>query len=481
MLKMTPETMRELADHVTKILVERIERLPSERVWEGDFKDALAHQLDEDPPETGRPPREVIDRAVPDVLSNTLRLDHPRSFGFVPTCPTWPGVLADFMASGFNVNAATWLVASGPSQLESVVIGWFRQWFGLPDGAGGLMTSGGSAAALHAFVAAREAAGNPDRPVAYMSDQSHSAQVRAARIVGIVPDRIRVLPTDTSGRIDPGEVAEAIAADRSAGCTPMVVCANAGTPTRGAVDPLPALADVCAAEQVWFHIDAAYGGFAILAPHGAAALDGMERADSINVDPHKWLFQPYEAGCILVRDAGALERAFSIQHDVLQDSVWGAKHANLADQGIQLSRSFRALKIWMSIQTFGMAAFRAAIENGLDLAARAAEYTRSSPTLELLSASLSMVCFRVNPGGFGEDALGSLNRKALARVFWGEQAFLSSTMVNKQFVLRLCIVNYNTTWDDVRETLEAVERFALEGIVTLRLRSGSPATVMPNT
>ena len=462
MLQMAPETMRELAHHVADLLIERNVRLRGERAWEGDFKDALADRLDEDPPEAGRPAREVIDRAARDVLNNTLRLDHPRSFGFVPACPTWPGVLADFIASGFNVNAATWLVASGPSQLESVVIGWFRQWFGLPDGAGGLMTSGGSAAALHGLVAAREAAGNPDRAVAYMSDQSHGAQVRAARIVGITPDRIRVLPTDTSGRVDPGAVAEAVAADRAAGRTPMVVCANAGTPTRGAVDPLPALADICAAERMWLHVDAAYGGFAILTPRGAAALEGIDRADSINVDPHKGLFQPYEAGCILVRDAGALERAFAIQHDVLQDSVWGAAHANLADQGIQLSRSFRALKVWMSIQTFGMAAFRAAIENGLDLAARAAEYAGGSRTLELLSASLGMVCFRVNPGGLSEDALARLNRKVLAHVFWGEQAFLSSTMVNRRFVLRLCILNHNTTWDDVRETLEAVERFATE-------------------
>ncbi len=189
---------------------------------------------------------------------------------------------------------------------------------------------------------------------------------------------------------------------------------------------------------------------------------GLWTHDSLNVDPHKWLFQPYEAGCILVRDVNTLERAFSIQHDVLQDSVWGAKHTNLADQGIQLSRSFRALKIWMSIQTFGMAAFRAAIENGLDLAAQAAEYARRSPKLELLSVLLSMVCFRVNPGGVGEDTLADLNRKVLARVFWGERAFLSSTMVNKQFVLRLCIVNHNTTWDDVRETLEAVEQFTME-------------------
>ena len=462
MLQMAPDEMRELAHHVTDILVKRVEGLRSGRAWEGDFKDALAQRLDEDPPETGRPARDVIDRAVQDVLTNTLRLDHPRSFGFVPTCPTWPGVLADFMVSGFNVNAASWIVASGPSQLEEVVVGWFQSWFGLPEGAGGLMTSGGSAAALHAFVAAREAAGNPDRPVAYMSDQSHSAQIRAARIVGIAPDRIRVLPTDAAGRIDPGAVSAAIIADRSEGCTPTVVCANAGTAAAGAVDPLPELAEVCAAEGVWFHIDAAYGGFAVLAPRGAAALEGIERADSLNIDPHKWLFQPYEAGCILVRDAGTLEHAFSIGHDVLQDAVWGTRHANPADRGIQLSRSFRALKVWMSIQAFGMAAFRAAIDNGLDLAERAAEYVRDSSTLELVSASLSIVCFRINPGDLSEDALTDVNREALARILWGERAFLTSTMVNGQFVLRLCIINHNSTWDDVRETLQAVERYAAE-------------------
>ena len=186
----------------------------------------------------------------------------------------------------------------------------------------------------------------------------------------------------------------------------------------------------------------------------------MDRADSINVDPHKWLFQPYEAGCILVRDIAALERAFSIQHDVLQDSVWGAKHANLADHGIQLSRSFRALKVWMSIQTFGMAAFRAAIENGLELAARSAEYARKSRKLELVSESLGIVCFRVNPRGLDEDTLANMNQKVLARIFWDGRAFLSSTMVNKRFVLRLCIVNHNMTWDDVRETPETVEQLA---------------------
>ena len=456
---MSAGEMSDLAQYATEILVGRWQQLAIERAWEGDFKDSLASLLDEDPPEEGLPPRRVIERAVKDVLSNTLRLDHPRSFGFVPTCPTWPGVLADYLASGFNVNAVAWLVASGPSQLEAVVVDWFRKWFGLPEGAGGLITSGGSAAALHALVAAREAANNPRRAVAYMSAATHTAQVQAARIVGIPASRIRVLPSD-QGRLIPDSVSQAVSADRKAGLTPLIVCANAGTSSRGAIDPLPELAEICADEGIWLHVDAAYGGGAILTQRGAEALEGISLADSIVFDAHKWLFQPYEGGCVLVRSADTLEKAFAIQHDVLQDTVWGDKHANPSDLGLQTSRSFRALKIWMSIQTFGLAAFRTAIEHALDLAERAAEYIRASSVLELMAGSLSIVCFRVNPGNLDEDALARINRIVLAQMFWHGHAFLSSTSIDGLPVLRLCIVNHTTTWRDVEETLVEIEEWA---------------------
>ena len=466
-LQMPPDVMRELAAHVTEILVRRNVRLPDDRAWDGEFKQELAERLLEDPPEAGRPPREVIDRAVREVLSPAMRLDHPRAFGFIPSEPTWPGVLADYLATGFNVNAATWLTASGPSQLEAVVVDWFRRWVGYPDTAGGVMTSGGSAAALDAFVAAREAAGHPARATVYMGDQSHSAQARAARIIGVRPDHLRVLQTGADFRLDPGVLASAVEADRAAGCTPIAICADAGSTSTGAVDPLDAIADYCTAEGIWLHVDAAHGGFAVLTEPGASLLRGIERADSIGMDPHKWLFQPYEAGCLLVRDVRTLERAFAIHHDVLQDSVWGANHPNQTDHGLQLSRRDRALKIWMSVQIFGMTAFRAAVAKGIELAERAARYVSDSPMLQLMTpASLGIVCFRVNPDGgeLGDRALHQVNRNVLARVFWEERAFMSSTLLRRTFALRMCVINHTTTWDDVRETLETIERFGREAL-----------------
>ena len=200
-LQMPPEVMRELAHKTTELVVERIENLFDESAWEGDFREELADQLAEDPPEHGRSAAEVLERAARQILPVAARNDHPRFFAFIPSSPTWPGVLADFMVAGYQVNQCTWLTSSGPSQLELVVIDWFRRWLGYPETAGGLFTSGGSAASVDAFVAAREDAGHPERATVYMSDQSHSAHIRAARIVGIRPECVRMIPTD--GRFPP--------------------------------------------------------------------------------------------------------------------------------------------------------------------------------------------------------------------------------------------------------------------------------------
>ena len=466
-LQMPPEQMLDLARRAAELVVERIESLPGENAWEGEFRQALEDQLMEAPPEDGRPAAEVIERAAREVLPLTARNDHPRFFGFIPSSPTWPGVVADFMAAGYHINQCTWLVASGPSQLELVVIDWFRRWIGYPEGAGGLFTSGGSAASVDAFVAAREAAGHPERATLYMSDQSHSALSRAAMIVGVRRDRIRMVPSDSHFRMDMDALARAVAEDRDAGLTPIAVAANAGTTGTGAIDRLEEMADFCAAEDLWLHVDAAYGGFAVVTERGKGLLRGIERADSIGLDAHKWFFQPYEAGCLLVKDENTLKDAFAVRPDILQDTVWGANHPNFSNLGLQLSRSVRALKVWMSVQTFGMAAFRRAVSKGMELSARAEEYVQASPLLEALSAaSLGIICFRVDPaeGTLEEAALEEVNRIVLARMFWDDRAFMSSTMVRGTLALRMCIVNHTTTWDDVRETLEAVERFGKEAL-----------------
>ncbi len=466
-LQMSREQMLDLGQKALALVVERIESLPGENAWEGEFRQVLEDQLLEDPPEDGRTAVEVIKRAAREILPHSMRLDHPRCFGFVPSSPTWPGVVADFIAAGYHVNQCTWLVASGPSQLELVVIDWFRRWIGYPESAGGLFTSGGSAASVDAFVAAREAAGNPERATVYMSDQSHSALSRAAMIVGVRRDRIRMVPSDADFRVDMDALASAMAADRDAGLTPIAVAANAGTTGTGAIDRLEELADFCAAEGLWLHVDAAYGGFAMVTERGKRLLHGIERADSIGLDAHKWFFQPYEAGCLMVKDESTLKDAFAVRPDILQDTVWGANHPNFSDLGLQLSRSARALKVWMSVQTFGMAAFRRAVANGMELGAKAEDYARASPVLEAMNtATLGIVCFRVNPAGdeLDEETLSEVNRTVLARMFWDDPAFMSSTMLHGTLALRMCIINHTTTWDDVRETLEAVERFGREAL-----------------
>ena len=467
-LRMSPEQMLELARRTAEILVQRIENLPEEGAWEGEFRRELEDQLLKDPPEDGRSASQVIEQVAHKILPVALRLDHPRCFGFIPSSPTWPGVLADFMAAGFNVNQCSWLTSSGPSQLELTVIDWFRHWIGYPESAGGLLTSGGSAANLDALVAAREAANHPERASVYMSDQSHSALVKAARIIGIRPECIRMIPTDRRFRMDMDALVETVAEDRAAGLSPIAVCANAGTSSSGAVDPLEAMADYCEAQDIWLHIDAAHGGFVLVTEEGKKILSGVERADSVVLDAHKWFFQPYEVGGLMVKDMRTLERVFATKHDILQDTIWGADHPNFSDRGLQLSRSVRALKIWMSVQTFGMAAFRQAISHGMMLAHRIEEYVEDSSVLEMLTpATLGIACFRVKPANtdLGEDVLEEINRTVLARVFWEDRAFISSTLLHGAFALRMCVINYTTTWNDVRKTLEAISKFGTESLI----------------
>ena len=464
-LSMSPKQMLALARQVAELVVKRIENLPAERAWDGEFRLELEDRLLKPPPEGSRPASKVIEEAAQNILPIALRLDHPRSFGFIPSQPTWPGVLADFMAAGFNVNQCSWLTSSGPSQLELAVIDWFRNWIGYPETAGGLLTSGGSSACLNALVAAREAANHPDRASVYMSDQSHSAFVRAARIIGVRPEYIRFIPTDQHFRLDMDALAETVAEDRSVGISPIAVCANAGSSSSGAVDPMESMADYCEAQEIWFHVDAAHGGFAIVTEEGKRLLRGIERADSIVLDAHKWFFQPYEVGGLMVKDLRTLERAFAVKHDILQDTIWGANHPNFSDRSLQLSRSVRALKIWMSVQTFGMDAFRRSVSKGIELADRIEDYVKASPVLEMLTpAKLGIACFRFNPENIdlGEEEVEEVNRAVLVRVFWEDRAFISSTLLHGKFALRMCVINFSTTWNDVLETLETISKFGTE-------------------
>ena len=466
-LEMSPEQMMASAQRAAELVIERIQNLPEEPAWRGGSRSELEAIMREEPPEEGRPSHEVIERAAHEILPIAGRVDHPRFFAFVPSSPAWPGVLADFMAAGHNIFQGTWLGASGPSMLEVVVMDWFRSWIGYPETAGGLFTSGGSAASLDGFVAAREAAGAPMQPSVYMSDQSHTALIRAATIVGVRPESVRMVPTDEHFRLDMNELHSMIVEDQKSGLTPIAICGNAGATNTGAIDPLDEIADYCESEEIWFHVDAAYGGFAILTDRGAGLLKGLERADSIAMDAHKWLFQPFECGCLMVKDIQKLEKAFSVQPEYLQDTQWGRAHPNFGDRGLQLSRSFRALKVWMSVQTFGMAAFRRSIAQGIDLAERAEAYIRESDVLHIANpASLGVVCFRVNSRAaeLNNEELEEINKAVQAQVIEEGVAMMSSTRLRGLYSLRLCILNHTTTWEDVRFTLAAIEDFGREAI-----------------
>jgi glutamate/tyrosine decarboxylase-like PLP-dependent enzyme len=235
------------------------------------------------------------------------------------------------------------------------------------------------------------------------------------------------------------------------------------------VDPLDAMADFCAAQRIWFHVDAAYGGFAVLTEKGKQVLKGIERADSIAMDAHKWLFQPFEAGCLMVKDVRRLEAAFSVQPEYLQDTQFGREHPNFSDRGLQLTRTFRALKVWMSIQTFGLAAFRRSVAKGIQLAEEAEEYVRTSELLQIANpASLGVVCFRFNPrnSDYSHEYLEHINKKVQARVIETGTAMTSSTRLRGIYSLRFCILNHHTTWQDVLGTLQAIERFGLEAVAS---------------
>ena len=457
-LQLDADLMRRLGYEVVDRVLDRWSGLRRDRAWNTADRVHTEGLLREPAPESGRDPDEVIQRVLRDVLPYAGRIDHPRFFAFIPASPTWPSFLAHVLTSGFNIFQGTWLESAGPSQVELVVLDWFREWLGMPETAGGLFTSGGSAATLDALVAARHAAGNDDRLVLYESDQCHAAVHRAARICGFRDENLRQIPTDDHYRLDVAALAEAVRRDRAEGRKPFMVSANAGATNTGAIDPLDAIADLCAREGLWFHVDAAYGGFAILDEATRPKLKGIERADSVVLDPHKWLFQPYETGCLMVRDAALLRDAFRIMPEYLQDADMTLEHVNFADRGLQLSRSFRALRVWMSIQMLGLDEFRVVIRRAMRLARDAEAHIRDSARLELLSpASLGMVCYRFHPPGVDPSMLDSLNRAIQEEIVESGFAMISSTRLQGAYSLRLCILNYRSTWEDVRATLARVE------------------------
>jgi len=457
-LQLSPDEMRALGYRVVDMVVEHVAGLHARPAAGGEPRAELERRLREPPPEEGRGWESVLERVRADVMGPMSHVDHPRFFAYVPSPSNFVGAMADALVAGFNPFAGAWPVAAGPAQVELVTVDWLRQLCGLPEGAGGLFVSGGSMANLTALAAARHrrfGTGDFSRAVLYCSDQAHSSILRAARVLGFAPEQVRVLPAGAGFRLSPAGLERAAEADRAAGREPFFAMASAGTTNTGAVDPLAEIAESCRRAGLWMHVDGAYGAPAALTDEGKALLRGMEEADSISLDPHKWLFQPFEAGVVLLRDARALRDAFRMVPEYLRDSDLAAEEVNFRDWGVQLTRSFRALKLWMTLQVFGLAAVREAVAWGIRLAEAAEEELRASPAWEIVTpAQLGIVTFRF---AAGDDDLQRRITAAMLRDGW---AMLSTTELAGRAALRLCTINPRTTEDDVRETVRRLERIA---------------------
>ncbi|HEX2374450.1 MAG TPA: pyridoxal-dependent decarboxylase [Actinomycetota bacterium] len=327
----------------------------------------------------------------------------------------------------------------------------------------GLFVDGGSSANLYRLVAARRAVleDRLDGAVLYASDQTHSWIGRAAGLVGLRPAQVRLLASDAEFRLRPDGVAAAVAADRAAGRRPFCVVATSGTTSTGSVDPLADLAALCRAEGLWFHVDGAFGAPAILTGDGRRLLAGIEQADSLALDAHKWLFQPLEAGCVLVRDVALLESIFSTSREFLLDAAAGEREVNFTDRGLQLTRGFRAFKLWLSLKVFGLDAFAAAVQHGMDLAGYADALLRRRPGWEVVAPTrLAVVSFCHADRSRTPEELEAVNRRVADAMLVDELATLSSTVLGGRTVLRLCTVNPRTTREDVEATLARVEEVA---------------------
>jgi aromatic-L-amino-acid decarboxylase len=412
--------------------------------------------LREPPPEQGADFAKVLDEYFAKIAPNATRSNHPRFLAFVPGAPSFYSVLGDWLCAGTNVFAGVWKEAAAAAQVEILVLDWFKTFLGYPYEAMGLLTSGGSEANLTALVVARERLPFDDRlfAVLYTSEHRHWSLDRAVKIIGMHPDQIRALPADEDGRLRVDLLKDAIAHDRLNGRIPWAVVANAGATNTGSVDPLAELADICAAENLWLHADAAYGWPMVLTEDGRRAMAGIDRADSITLDPHKWFGQTFDAGCLMVRRGDALPETFAMRPEYMQDVTPENAEVNFADHGIALTRRFRALKIWLSLKCLGVDWFRHLVQQNCDLAELSQRLLEQAGTFEIMSRhQLSIVCFRyVPPGGnWSEADLDALNLRINDELRRTGQAFLSTTKIRGRVAQRMCYVNWRSTAADVEK------------------------------
>jgi aromatic-L-amino-acid decarboxylase len=460
-LAMDPATFRALGHQLVDQVADALAAVPNGPITRAEAPSAVraALGLSGPLPESGTDAAALLQETTRVLFEHSLFNAHPRFFGYITSSPAPIGMLGDFLASALNPNVGSFVLAPAATEIESQTIRWIAQLLGYPPECGGLLVSGGNMANIVCFLAARRA--RPGR--VYTSVETHTWIQKAADLSGIGAASICWIPADDNLRMDVTALRRRLEADKAAGTVPGVVVGTAGSVSTGAVDPLREIAALCREYGAWFHVDGAYGGFAAAVPEGPDDLRGLCLADSVAVDPHKWLYAPLEAGCALVRDPELLQATFSHHPPYYH---FDERATNYVDYGPQNSRGFRALKVWLALRQVGAAGYRNMISDDIRLSRTLADAVRVHPELELITQDLSITTFRYVPRHvqhtLGADEreryLNALNREVLDRLQRGGEVFVSNAVVGGRYALRACIVNFHTDVADVEALPEIVAR-----------------------
>lgn len=469
-LDVSDEALQEISSEASKLVFEYLSTIRERPVRAENHAGKTLHSIDAELSSEGVPLAQLLDecRAIMDLSRHN---GHPRFFGYVASPSTPIGAYGDLIASALNANITCWRSGPAGTELERMVVRWLGALINYDRDAKGLLTSGGSMANLIALlVANRRKSGaetsrrglwnsGPSMTV-YASSEVHMSIAKAADILGFGRDHVREIACDDRQRIRVDLLRESIEADRREGLRPFCIVGSAGTVNTGVVDPLSELAVVASEFDVWFHVDGAYGAPGVVDERKKHLFAGLERADSVSLDPHKWLYVPVDAGCLLFRDDAAAKATFSTEEaDYIKTHGYVDEEAfAFWDYGVELSRRFRALKVWLTLQYYGSRRIAAAISEDISLAAYLGEVISSASDFELLApVELSICCFRYVPAGpLSEPELDKLNERIMERVQKGGRAYLSNATVNGHFALRACITNFRTTKSDIDETVAAI-------------------------
>lgn len=496
-IEIAPEEFRQLGYSLVDQIATFLATLRQHPVTPGEMPATVRHAIESDKllPDQGMDPGSLLKETAELLFRHSLFNGHPRFWGYVTSSPAPIGILGDLLASAVNANVGAWNLSPAASEIEVQTVRWIAELIGYPSQCGGLLVSGGNMANFVCFLAARNAKAQWDvRKVGlsgpgasqlrvYASSETHTWINKAVDLFGLGADSIRWIPTDKQQRANTTALQRQLREDQAAGDLPFLVVGSAGAVSTGAIDPLSELAAICQEWGTWFHVDGAYGGFAASVPELSDEFDGLGKADSVAVDPHKWLYAPLEAGCALVRDRDALRRAFSYHPPYYH---FAEEVVNYFDLGPQNSRGFRALKVWLALRQVGRTGYQQMIGEDIQLARNLHGYLANYPDLEAMTQGLSITTFRYVPLDLKSDVdsasvsayLNTLNQELLTRLEKSGEAFLSNALIEGKFALRLCVVNFRTSQEDIKILPGLISRLGREVDAQLR-PSGLGADSLP--